>query len=122
MLLQARLRFALTEAMRGHDPVALTAIRSALAAIDNAGAVEVGASPHRGSSESIAGGVHGLGAAEVQRLPLTEGQIVDIVRSEILDRNQAAAEYDRLGRSEHAVRLRTESEVLDRILADPAPG
>ena len=121
MTVQARLRSALTRAMKARDPVARSAIRSALAAIDNAGAVDAHPDSQGGSSEWISGGVRGLGAAEVQRRQLSEEQTADIVRSEISSRQRAAEEYEQRGRFDEAKRLRDESGVLDRVLSEQHP-
>ena len=63
------LRRALTAALKARDAVAVSALRSALAAIENAGAVDPGHAPPPGSGP-IAGAVDGLGAAEVERRPV----------------------------------------------------
>jgi uncharacterized protein len=128
MTLETRLRSALTQAMKSRDDVARSAIRSALAAIDNAGALGIveAADPQAdwqdGSSEWISGGVRGLGTAEVQRRPLSEEQTADIVQCEISNRNRAADEYEQRGRFDEARRLRDESTVLDRVLSEQHPG
>jgi len=87
------LRRALTAALKSRDAVAVSALRSALAAIENAGAVEPGHAPAPGSGP-IAGAVDGLGAAEVEQ------------------RREAAREYAALGRTDRADRLHAEADVL----------
>lgn len=54
----------------------------------------------------------GPGSAEVARRELSLRDVVGIVRAEIRDRTAGAVEYERLGRSEQADRLRAEAAVL----------
>jgi uncharacterized protein len=105
-----RLRQALRDAMRERDRVAVAVLRSTLAAIDNAEAVDAGA-PTAGQSVRI-----GLGAAEVERRSLTTAQMETIVRAEVADRQGAARDYERAGRREHAERLRAEAELLAQVV------
>jgi hypothetical protein len=53
--LPARLRLALAEALRARDTIAVSALRSALGAIGNAGAVEPGAADPTGYGRGRAG-------------------------------------------------------------------
>jgi hypothetical protein len=106
--------------------VAVDALRSALAAIDNAQAVDPpqppppAAGPERGGAGDghprLAGTVVGVGAAEVERRSLSEAQMEEIVRAEIAEREAAAAGYERAGRLELAGRLRGEAQVLASYL------
>jgi hypothetical protein len=97
--------------------VAVAALRSALAAIDNAEAVEGAPAPGPGAGDApIAGAVVGLGAAEVERRGLTGAQMDAIVRAEVAEREAAARAYERAGRREHAERLRAEAGVLSALL------
>ncbi len=68
-----------------------SALRSALAAIDNAETPD-GAQLDASSSETIAGGVVGLGAAEVARRQLSDEQIRELISAEIDERLTAADE------------------------------
>ena len=130
--LRDRLRRALPAAMKARDRPAMTALRSALAAIDNAGAVDpthavptevdpqVATSAARPSDPGaaraahpgFAGTVAGVGAAEVERRSLSQAQMEAIVRTEIADRETAATGYERAGQLQHAERLRAEAKVL----------
>jgi uncharacterized protein YqeY len=163
--LRDRLRQALPPAMKARDRPAVTALRSALAAIDNAGAVDPAhapptaqAPPDRGlpdrglpdqalrdqalrdqdppdqdppdqdppvassvarpqasagaAQPRFAGTVAGVGATEVERRSLSQAQMEAIVRTEIADRETAAAGYERAGQLDRAERLRAEAEVL----------
>ena len=70
--LEDKLRAALKRAMKDRDPVARSAIRSALGAIDNAGSVGRDDLSAPGASGHIAGGVQGLGAGDAPRRELDE--------------------------------------------------
>ena len=86
-----RLQLALREALKARDTIATSALRSALAAIDNAGAVPPAPAPPAGTASShVAGAVAGLGAGEAERRRLTEAEVQELVRAEIADRQAAA--------------------------------
>ena len=113
--LRLRLRVALAAAMKARDAAAVAALRSALGAIDNAEAI-VPPPASRATSGVIAGAVTGHGAGEMARHDLSETCIAEIVRAEVADRQTAAAEYEGLGRGDHATRLRAEAAALSVIL------
>ncbi len=113
--MRTSLRRDLTAALKARDRVAIAALRSALAAIDNAEAV--GGSPAQVTgSEHIAGAAAGLGAAEAVRRDLTDADLHAILETEVQERSAAAAEYEQLGRDDLAERLRSEIDVLRRHL------
>ena len=113
--LRQRLRGALTLAMKARDRVAVGALRSTLAAIDNAEAVDRPTGTDTGLAiEQIPLGV---GAAEMERRLLTESQIERIVRDELAEREAAARDYEQSGRTERAEQLRREVSVLAEQLA-----
>ena len=114
--IRAALRAGLTPAMRARDKVATTAIRSALAAIDNAEAVPVEALDTSTAEGPIAGARLGLGAGEAQRRELTEQDVVTILEGEISARLLAATEVEQAGRSDHGERLRAEAAVLESFV------
>ena len=68
-----RLHRALRDAMRARDSIAGSALRSALAALDNAGAVPPDPAPAVASGPHFAGALAGLGAGEVARRSLIPG-------------------------------------------------
>ena len=120
--LVGRLRAALTAALGSGDRVAVAAVRSALAAVGNAEAVDPAAQggpadPAMAPSEQFAGARAGLGAGEVPRKRLTAADVTKIVQAEISERQSAAAEYDRLGHGGQAERLRREADVLAAVLS-----
>ena len=111
--LRARLRTALSAAMKTRDRSAISGLRSALGAIHNAEAIDT-VDIKTGAIESSA---VGLGAAEARRRDLPEADIEQIVRTEIADRQQAAAEYDTLGRADHGCLLYTSPSPRDGLLS-----
>jgi len=100
--------------MKARDRVAVTALRSALAAIDNAEAV--GGTPTKGMA--IEQSPVGVGAAELPRRELTAEQVEEIVRAELAERADAALGYERRGQAERAAQLRDEIAVLAKALGD----
>jgi uncharacterized protein len=112
--LRPRLRTALVAAMKERDRVAVTVLRSTLAAIDNAEAVD--ATSAAGGSSAIESSPVGIGVADVERRALSDEDIAQIVRAEMADREAAAADYDRAGRPERAEALRAEAQVLSSHL------
>jgi uncharacterized protein YqeY len=111
--LRERLRAALPAAIHNRDAAAVAALRSALAAIENAAAV-----PAPGRTEFGLPAV-GLGVTEVARRVQDDAEVERIVRTEITDRRTAADEYERLGRPERADRLRAEAQALVTQLDQP---
>ena len=105
--LRGRLRAALPAAMKARDQVAVAALRSALAALDNAEAVDPSTGP---GSDPL--GVVGLGAGEVARRELSEAEVEDLVRGELDERLAAAEVYEARGLGAEARRLRAEAAVL----------
>lgn len=115
--MRATLRADLTAALKRRDRVAVAALRSALAAIDNAEAVPADQPlPGDAGTEHVAGSLVGVGAAETERRQLTEADLRAIVAREVRERTAAASRYEQLGRPDDAARLRTEAEVLGRYL------
>ena len=103
--LRDRLRAALPTAMKARDGAAVTALRSALAAVENAAAVAPQVS-------EFGLPALGVGATEVERRSIDEAEVEQIVRTEVAERLAAADEYDGLGRTEQAARLRAEAAAL----------
>jgi uncharacterized protein len=129
-----RLRRALPAAIKAKDTVAVAALRSALAAIDNAEAVDPDAvvswpvDPEAdatglgvGPEIEIAGTVAGVGAGEVARRPLTAWEIEETLRAEVVERQMTARIYEHAGRLDRAERLRREAQLLNAYLNDPEP-
>jgi uncharacterized protein YqeY len=112
--LRQRLRAALLSAMKSGDRAAAGVLRSTLAAVDNAEAVDRPATTDHGLA--IERTPVGVGAAEVPRRVLTEERVADLVRREISEREAAARAYDEAGQPEQAARLRTEAQLLNTHL------
>jgi len=113
-----RLRGSLREAMRAKNAVALSALRSALAALDNAEAVPA-ASPDGTTTAThsrLAGTVVGVGAAETARRRLSDDEQLTVLRTEIDERLSAAIEFEVGGQPDRAERLRAEADVLVDVL------
>lgn len=119
--ISARLRSALTDAMRRRDKDAVSALRTVLGAIANAEAVSPPPAVAGAGGPHIAGAVAGVGAAEADRRVLTEADVRQVVQAEISEREAAASEYDRSGHSDRALRLRGEADVLRAAMAGPLP-
>jgi uncharacterized protein len=114
---RTRLRTALLAARKDRDTARISALRTALGAIDNAetpDGVQVDAS----ASGTIAGAVVGLGTAEVARRELSDEQIRGLLRAEVDERLGAADEFTAGDHAERATRMRTEAAVLTDLLGD----
>jgi len=122
---RGRLQAALRDALKMRDTMARSALRSALAAIDNAGAVPAGPAP--AGPAPAAGGLHvagaaaGLGAGEGERRRLSEDDVDQIVRAEVAERQAAARVYDQQGHPDQADRLRREASVLLSAISATGP-
>jgi uncharacterized protein YqeY len=113
--MRRRLRESLKVAMSARDSIATAALRSAMSALDNAEAVSRSHAP--APTGGIVGDVHlGVGAGEVARRNLSGEDVVEVVRAEIGERAAAATQYERLGRTEQASRLKAEATVLESFL------
>jgi len=108
--LRQRLKEALPAAMKSGDKAAVSALRSALSAIDNAEAVERPVETDRNLAiERIPVGV---AAAEMTRRELTEADVEQIVRAEIAEREAAVRTYESAGRVAAASDLRAQIRAL----------
>lgn len=100
-----RLRSDLMAAMKARDGARARVLRSALAAIDNAGAVEAPA--------QVVGDV---GYGDVPRRPLDAAQARALLEEEILEREVGVTEYQRVNRPDEAETLRAEIATLRTYL------
>ncbi|WP_193789949.1 GatB/YqeY domain-containing protein [Streptomonospora alba] len=114
--MRTHLRRDLTAALKNRDKVAASALRSALAAIENAESSGVDSAVPADGGEHVAGAAVGVGAAEAERRVLTESDVHAVVAREVSERSASAQEYVRLGREDAADRLRAEADVLSRYL------
>ncbi|WP_340564139.1 hypothetical protein [Streptomyces sp. GSL17-111] len=103
--------------MRARDRAAVSALRTTLAALDNAEAVPMDdAGPYAAALEDTPVGV---GSTEAVRHALSERGVVEIVRAEAGERLAAAARLTAPAHAERAARLRAEAAVLLRFLDGP---
>jgi hypothetical protein len=116
-LWRTTLREALLRARNERDATRVSALRSALSAIDNAETPE-GAEVDGPASGTIAGGVAGLAAAEVARRVLSDTEIRDLLRREVDERLAAAHQVTGSGHTERADLLRAEAAILTDLLGD----
>ena len=125
--IRARMRRGLVDAMKARDQQAVAALRSMLARIDNAEAVDADAVDDDGLDDepalysgeghpAVAGSVLGVGAAEVDRRVLTPEEMAAIVRDDVEEREIAAEVLVRVGRPDQAERLRAQAELLTTYL------
>ena len=128
--IRVRMRRGLVDAMKARDQQAVAALRSTLARIDNAEVVDadgldadgLDAEPALYSGEghpAVAGGVLGVGAADVDRRVLTPEEMAAIVRDDVEEREIAAEVLVRVGRPDQAERLRAQAELLTTYLTPP---
>ena len=114
--LRSVLRQRLSTAVRERDRIAVGALREAIAALDNAEAVEPDQGAATQTSEYVAGGVVGLGAAEAERRVLDTDSQRAILRADIVARLGDAATYEQHGQSVRAAELRSGADVLLAVL------
>jgi len=110
--LRAALRQGLTSALKARDTEALAALRTAIAAIDNAEAIATIDTHRPVTSADIAGASSGVGSTEAVRQSLSSGQLRDIVREQITEYAREADRYDTLGQPDAAHRLRHRARIL----------
>jgi len=114
--LRAALRRHLTSAMKARELDAVSALRTAIAAIDNAEAVPA---PEQGSATTsghIAGARAGVGAAEAARRDLSGSQQRAILRDQVTGYTADADRYEALGQPDAARRLRSQARLLTAYL------
>jgi uncharacterized protein len=99
--LRARLRADLPDAMRDGDASRVAVLRTALAALDNAEAVDP----------------TGLRVTETERRHLTEDDQRDLVEAARTELRAAAREMTGLGQPDRAAELERRAEVLDSYLS-----
>lgn len=103
--------------MRARDRTAVSALRSTLAALDNAEAAPVDEAALRGVA--LEQSPAGAGTTEAARHELSERGVVEIVRAEAAERLEAAAQLAAPAYADRAARLRAEAAVLLGFLDGP---
>ncbi|KLI06152.1 glutamyl-tRNA amidotransferase [Mycolicibacterium conceptionense] len=115
-LWREKLRRSLLSARKSRDTVGVSAIRSALSAIDNAETPQADQTDTR-IGGTIAGAVPGVGSTETARRVLTDAEIRGLIQSEVDERLTAADEYIATGHHERATDLRSQAAVLAQVLS-----
>ena len=114
--LRDALRRDLVGAMKARQPDAVAALRTAIAAIDNAEAVPAPETSPATTSSHFAGARSGVGAAEAARLDLSDTQQRSILRDQITGYTTEADRYEALGQPAAARRLRDQARLLAAYL------
>ncbi|WP_066902938.1 glutamyl-tRNA amidotransferase [Mycolicibacterium houstonense] len=114
-LWRERLRRSLLSARKSRDATGVTAIRSALSAIDNAETPQPDQTDTR-TGEAIAGAVSGVGSTEMARRVLSDDEVRVLIRAEIDERLVAADQYSANGHLDRASELLSQADVLTRLL------
>jgi uncharacterized protein len=115
-VLRHALRRDLTTAMKAREPDAVAALRTAIAAIDNAEAVPAPETNRASTSSHIAGARAGLGAAEAARRDLSDSEQQAILRDQITGYTAEADRYEALGQPDAARRLQAQARLLSGYL------
>jgi uncharacterized protein YqeY len=114
--LRDRLRADLLVARKARQADTVTALRTTLAALDNAEAVAVENVTDTLAAFPVAGAGPGVGSTEVARRILSIEDIRTILAAQVAERLAAASDYDAYGQAEAARRLRREASALERYL------
>jgi uncharacterized protein YqeY len=107
--MKARLRADLGHALKEKDGARAAVLRSLVAALDSAEAPAMSAGPSSGHDFRS-------GTAEVERLVLDDVDVRRILTTESEERENAAAQFERLGQTDRAVALRLEAILVRRYL------
>lgn len=118
--LRLRMRAVLTEALRARDKASASALRSALAALENAEAVPAVSPDGAAGSAHVAGAYVGVGTAEAERRRLTSAEETAIVDGELAGLAEAVATYDRLSDSDRAAAPRIGRAALAPFGSNPS--
>ncbi len=112
------LKTRLTSAMRERDRAVASAIRSALAALDNAEAVPIAsvAGPAEGASEHVATAHVGVGSSDAPRRELSDTEERDVLSDEVAELRSAAQELESHGSNDRAEDLRRAAHVIAEAL------
>ena len=114
--LKGALRRDLTTALKERDRGTAAALRTALAALDNAEAVAAPTNGQAAAGAHIAGAGSGVGSTEAERRAVTGGQAREILQGLIAEQEGEARRYDALGQGTAAQRLRAQAGVLRKHL------
>jgi alkanesulfonate monooxygenase SsuD/methylene tetrahydromethanopterin reductase-like flavin-dependent oxidoreductase (luciferase family) len=110
------LRQDLRAALKSRSPETISALRTTIAAIDNAEAVQHGTQTPRSADDSIAHSSPGVGSTEVPRRELTISEVHAIVR-DLIGEYETQGEYYRSIRQYHrAESLERQADILRTYL------
>lgn len=116
--LRAALRSRLTTAMRARDREAVSVLRTAVAAIENAEAVPVAEASSPLTSGDVAGAALGLGAGETPRRVLDDTAERSVVEAEVRSLAEAEQLYAGTGDRDRARRAAAGAALLEGVLAE----
>jgi uncharacterized protein len=102
--------------MKARDSDALVALRTAIAAIDNAEAVAAPDVKPSVASAHVAGASSGARSSEAARRDLGGSQLLDILRDRVAEDEREADRYEEMGQREAAQRLRRQADILAAYL------
>lgn len=111
-----RIKTDLTVAMRMRDRTTMAVLRDVLAVIDNAQARDASEASGGISSSQVAGASLGAGSSDVDRRELSDADVYNLISAERDERMRVAGDFDSMGRTEQAARLRQEASVLAAYL------
>ena len=111
-VLRAALRRDLASAMKAREAEAVSALRTAIAAIDNAEAVPSQDASQPTTIGHFAGAQAGVGATEAARRKLSGDEVRAILADQIAGYQREADGYDALGQADAARRLRNQAHLL----------
>lgn len=117
--LRVAMRRDLVVALKARDTDTVAALRTAIAAIDNAEAVDTSALPACAPDGPVAGATAGLGSSEVARRVLTVAEMQSVVSAIIAEYLDEAERYESTGHGEAAEVLRRQARVLRDYSGDP---
>jgi uncharacterized protein YqeY len=115
--LRAALRRDLVSAMKARAAETVSALRTAIAAIDNAEAVPPEGTRQATTSSHFAGARAGVGATEAARRELTGADIRAILGDQIASFDREADGYETVGQADAARRLRNQARLLAAYLS-----
>jgi hypothetical protein len=98
--------------MKARDSDAVAALRTAIAAMDNAEAVAAPDTSPPAASAHIAGARGGAGSTEAARRQLDASRLRAILHDQITEHAREADRYDVLGQADTAQRLRRRARLL----------
>jgi uncharacterized protein len=118
--LRVVLRSRLTAAMRERDRAAVSVLRTAVAAIENAEAVPTDEGAAVTTSADVAGAAIGLGVTEGERRPLDDPAERSIVLAEVRSLTEAEVAFAAAGRTEQARDAALGAALLSDVLDEVA--